>query len=475
MAANITRPPREGDGAPRRKLSGRVRTLLVLIGGVLLGLAIALVVQSFAISTPLERVAVARDVPAPASPEFLDLVARHTRTGFDGGNRVEILLDGAGTFPRLWEDLRLARRSIDLQLYYCHPGALADSLGDLIAGRARDGVRVRFLYDGFGCGGLGDDYHDRLREAGVHAVRFRPVRWWSLHKAQERSHARIVVIDGAIGYTGGFGVDDRWSAAGVDGIPGWRDTNARFTGPAVAQLHAAFADAWAETTGELLLGPSPSDTVRDTTEVRAAVSIAEADGGDGAPRHAPDAAIPMAAAGLMHAVPDRGSTTAERLLALSIAAARSSLYVANAYFVPDDDFRALLVEAARRGVDVRILTPGDGTDVPLVRYAARSHYADLLEAGIRIWEYRPTMMHAKTFVVDGVWSSIGSMNFDNRSLAVNDETTLLVSDAVLGARMDSIFLGDLRLAAELRPESFARRSRWERVRERFAVLLSRLL
>lgn len=436
------------------------RTLLVALG-LLLGVAGAVLVYTLSIGTPLERLALPGETPSAGSAGFLRLVGVHTDVTFREGHRVDLALDGAGTFPRLWRDIDAARHAVHLQLYYCQPGSLADSLADRLIERARAGVRVRFLYDGFGCDPLGDDWFQRLRDAGADVRSFRPVRWWSLHKAQERSHARIVVVDGAVGWTGGFGIDDRWTAAGAPGEPGWRETNVRFTGPAVAQLQGAFADGWAEAAGELLVDPALYDGLAGpTTDAAASPSAAPAGG---------------ARAALLHSVPDAGSTTAERLLALTIAGARRTLYIANAYFVPDEDFRRMLMAAARRGVDVRVLTPGPPIDVPLVRYAARARYDELLAGGVRIWEYGPAMMHAKTFVVDGVWSGIGSMNFDTRSIVVNDETTLLVADTAVAAAMERVFLGDLRQSTELTPAAFSRRGRWERIRERFAVLAARLL
>ena len=431
------------------------RTILVALG-LVLGLVAAFVVYVLSISTPIRSIGNLASVPAAGSPAFLDLVGLHTDVRFAPGHDIRIALDGDGTFPPLWRDLEAARESIHVQLYYCQPGTLADSLAAILGRRTRAGVTVRFLYDGFGCDPLGDEWFDRLREDAVDIRAFRPVRWWSLFKAQERSHARIVVVDGRVGWTGGFGIDDRWSEAGADGEPGWRETNARFTGPAVAQLQAAFADGWAESTGSLLVDPALY-------------------GGLAAMPDSAGARPAGATAALLHSVPDAGSTTAERLLALTLGGARRTLYVANAYFVPDDDFRAMLIAAAARGVDVRILAPDERTDVPLVRHAARAHYAELLEGGVRIWEYGAAMMHAKTFVVDGVWSAIGSLNFDNRSIAVNDETTLLVSDSVTGAAMDRLFLDDLRRATELTLPAFQRRGWRDRFRERFAVLASRFL
>ncbi|MGH9333976.1 MAG: phospholipase D-like domain-containing protein, partial [Vicinamibacteria bacterium] len=227
----------------------------------------------------------------------------------------------------------------------------------------------------------------------------------------------------------------------------WRDTNVRFEGPAVRQLQAAFAAAWTEATGNLLTG-------------RAKVASYE----DG-----------VAAAGLLYTSPSIGSTAAERFLALSLGGAQKTIYVTNAYFAPDTNFVDLLAAAARRGVDVRILTGGPRTDVRTVRFAGRASYDALLTAGVRIYEWQPSTLHSKTFVIDGLWSTIGSMNFDNRSLALNDETTLMVLDPEIGRQMEEIFSDDLRHSEEIALEAFRERSWFERILEACATLFTRLL
>jgi cardiolipin synthase len=276
------------------------------------------------------------------------------------------------------------------------------------------------------------------------------VHWYTLSSAADRSHVRVVTVDGRIGYTGGFGLADYWLGDGHS-KDHWRESNARFEGPAVSELQAAFAAAWVEATGELLVG-----------EPFFSAGAFHAHVGD-------------VMAGLLFTSPTTGSTTAERFLALSVAGAQHTLYIANSYFVPDDDFRALLVYAARRGVDVRILTVSNETDVRTTWYAGRSRYEDLLKGGVRIWEYQPTMMHSKTLVTDGVWSSIGSMNFDNRSLAFNNESNIVVWDRPFGAMMDSTFLADLRFSREITEGAFVRRPWIERMIELGAAALSRVL
>jgi cardiolipin synthase len=301
----------------------------------------------------------------------------------------------------------------------------------------------------------------------------------------------VVVVDGRVGYTGGFGLADYWLGAGRKPEE-WRETNVRFEGPAVAQLQAAFATTWAEATGELLTGgafypdaafdPVTADSVSPVGVRYLPKRTGPGSGAaaldpppDDAPTVARAAAAGTARAGLFHAVPSQGSTPAERLYALTIAGARRRLYITNAYFVPDDDFRRMLVAAARRGVDVRVLTTGPLTDVHTTRAAGRFRYQELVDGGVRIYEYQPSNMHAKTISVDGVWGSVGSMNFDNRSLAFNDETTLLVLDPTVVGGMERMFLDDLRFSHEITRAELARRRWWEKARDGAAAMLQRVL
>ena len=381
-----------------------------------------------------------------SEPEFPLMATIATGAWLSAGNRVEVTQNGDGTFARLWQDLRGAQRSITLQLYYGAPGRMADTLTGILSERARAGVRVFLLYDAFGTVDIPAAHRDALRSSGVVVEPFRPIRLSTLHLAQNRSHVRGIVIDSRIGWTGGFGIADKWLGDGRSN-GSWRETNVRFEGPAVRQLQAAFVTAWVEATGVMFTG-------RATIEAL------------------PDGA---AAAALLYTAPTLGSTAAERFFALSIGAARRTLYITNAYFAPDRNFINLLVAAAQRGVDVRILTAGPRTDVNVVRVAGRAWYETLLRSGVRLYEWQPTTLHAKTFVVDGVWSTVGSMNFDNRSMALNDESNLMVLDRAVGGEMNRMFFEDLRHAREITLEPFRARSFFQRMAERSANWLTRLL
>ncbi|NUQ19528.1 MAG: hypothetical protein HOQ09_01065 [Gemmatimonadaceae bacterium] len=384
-------------------------------------------------------------VREPAFREGMELVSR---TPLATGNRVEVFVNGDQTYPRLWDDLRAARQAITMQMYYCEKGRMADTLREVLLDRAGAGVQVFLLYDAFGSS-FPREYIESLKKSGVHVAPFRPLTLPGAHKLQHRAHIRVVCVDGHTGYTGGFGISDKWFGNGLVKNQ-WRDTNVRFTGPAVRQLQAAFVACWAEATGHMLVGDRlfASDDARD-------------DGG--------------VLAGVLHGSPSVGSTEAERFLTLSIASARERLYITNSYFVPDKDIRRMIAAAARRGVDTRVLTAGRETDVKSTLYAGRARYEDLLEAGVRIYEYNETMMHAKSLVVDGRWAAVGSMNADNRSLSFNEETVLMMLDETLGATLERQFLRDIGHATEIELATFRKRGVWERTKEHATHLVWRVL
>jgi cardiolipin synthase len=401
--------------------------------------------------TPVGAVVTLSDSGPPAITDslFERSFELFTGTHIFPGNKVEEALNGDGTYPRLWADLRSAQHTITVQMYYSLPGKVADTIATILKERARAHVRVLFLVDAFGSQHLSKTWLDSLRQAGVEVARLRKLRWFTIHDAGDRSHVRVVVVDGRVGYTGGFGIADYWLGDGHHEDQ-WRESNVRFEGPAVMQLQAAFSAAWAEATGELVTGP---------------LFFPLAGFQPVGPTHA----------GLLYTAPTTGSTPAERFLALTISGAKTTLYISNSYFVPDDDFRRLLERAAKRGVDVRILTVSSKTDVKTTWYAGRYRYEELLRNGIKVYEYQPTMLHTKSIVVDGLWSSIGSMNFDNRSMAFNNESNLVVLDSAFGAQMNATFMDDLRYAKEIKLAEFERRSVWSKMLEAGATLLSRLL
>ncbi len=435
-------------------------TILVYAGIALVGVVIVVIILIGVLDvvrgTPIRDVKSDESRGAPPAvrdPFFRDVMELLTSTHISGGHDVEVFMNGDETYSRMWADLRAAKTSITLQLYFCNKGRMADALQEILIERAKAGVEIHFLYDGFGTT-LKKEYFEKLCAAGVRAEKFRPFSWRSMQKVQHRAHIRVIVIDGTIGYTGGFGIDDKWYGDGRSKDQ-WRDTNVRFVGPAVRQLQATFVVCWAETTGHLLTGNILFPAFED----------GEGNLGDDEP----------VLAGLLHAAPTIGSTPAERFFALSIAGAREKLYLSNSYFVPDLALRDLLCGAAKRGVDVRVLTVSRTTDVKTTWYAGRARYQSMLEVGVRIYEYQPVMMHAKTIVVDGLWCSVGSMNADNRSMSFNDETNLIMLDATVAERMEELFLADLEYAEEIVLDEFRRRGAIERIKEHACHMVWRVL
>ena len=413
----------------------------ILLKGIVALLLIAAIIlaviglQSLTRGTTIARLKTPGDgdgPPSPRDPLFCDSLALITKTAIVPGHRVELFACGDETYPRLWDDLRGAERSITLQMYYCQPGRMADEFKEILLERAAAGVKIFFLRDAFGAAPLKKEYIEELERGGIQVASFRPTRWYQLFKVYHRSHIRVAVIDGMVGYTGGYGIDDKWYGDGRHKDQ-WRDTTTRFTGPAVLQLQATFAAGWAEATGTLLAGDlffPPEGKHSHEGEVFG---------------------------GLLHASPSVGSTSAERYYALAIGSAQRRLWISNSYFVPSENFCELLASAVQRGVDVRVLTCNEDGDVKSTYYAGRAMYATLLAQGVRIFEYQPAMMHAKSIVADGRFVSAGTVNFDNRSMSFNDETTLMAVDDELGARMERLFESDLTYSKEITAETHAAR------------------
>lgn len=416
-----------------------------------------LAIVSIEIGGFLLRAAPIRNVRSRGAGMQLSASDHRTRRAFEvlasatlaQGNRVEVLKNGDELFPRLFADLRAAEQLITWQVFWFKPGQVADELARVLLDRAAAGVEVLVLLDHYGKRGLPDEYVAALRRGGVDVQIYRPPAFKGLYKYPHRSHVRSVVIDSRVGYTGGLGIDDHWLGNGR-APEQWRDTHVRIEGPVIDQLQGPFLANWAECTGELLVGQALMEADRVAAKDSQHVAV-------------------------MYGSPSLGSTTAERFFALSLAVARDTLFITSAYFVPNRGIRTLLCRAAATGADVRVLTAGAKTDRPSARYAGRAVYEELLRAGVRIYEYAPTMIHAKTLVVDKLWLSVGSINLDNRSLKLNDEVALVAQDETLGRELHETFLADLQFADEVLLEEFRRRPRAERVYEWACRLLAPLL
>jgi cardiolipin synthase A/B len=386
--------------------------------------------------------------PAPPSVERLPTLAvrdtafagtleAHLGAPVIGGNRVELLLNGDAIFPALLAAIRGARTSIDYAQYFWADGVVAREMVEALAERARAGVRVNVLLDGVGTLHMPGDQVETLRRSGCHVEWFRPLARFSVRRHNNRNHRRILVVDGRLGITGGSGVSDKWTGNGRRDDH-WRDTDVRIEGPAVAWLQAAFVENWRVATGELLGGVDYL-------------------------------AAPRAPAGdvrvqVVRSSPAGGSYGAYTMILLAFAAARQSILMTNPYFVLDDRMTDTLIAAAQRGVRVVALTPGK-IDHALVRSASRHDFGRLLKGGVQIYEYQAALLHAKTLVVDGAWSSVGSTNLDNRSFALNDELNLAVYDAGVAGRLAEVFEADLQRSRRVEYADWAHRGLTTRLQE----------
>jgi cardiolipin synthase len=344
-----------------------------------------------------------------------------------GGNSVTLLENGDEIFPAMIRDIRAAKLSVDLETYIFQPDRAGRMIADALMEASRHGVEVRLLVDAWGS--KFKDLKKQLDDAGVHAKKYRPIRLFSINKVGRRTHRKILVVDGRIAYTGGLGIDERW-LGDARNTHEWRDTQVRAEGPVAAQMQAIFAEDWTFTTGEILAGE----------------------------RFYP--AIPPSGNVLSQAVKaSRGDSTslAKMLYYMSIRSASKSIHIENAYFLPDKQVRQALTDAVARGVDVEIIVPGRNIDLPMVRFASWVHYGDMLKAGVHIWEYEPTMMHNKTMVVDGLYATVGSINFEERSMNTNEEESLAFYDAPFAARMETMFDQDRKKSTEITYEAWKHR------------------
>lgn len=377
-------------------------------------------------------------------PEFVRTMSVMLGPALVPGNRVRALVNGDEIFPEMLAAIRGARRSITFEMYIYWKGSVGEQFTAALEERALSGVKVHVLIDALGSQKIEKTVIARLRDAGAQVRLYNPVRWDTIARMNNRTHRKIMVIDGAVGYTGGAGIGDEWSGDAQDAAH-WRDTHFRLEGPAVAQMQAAFMENWIEVTGEVLHGPDYFPELRPA-------------GGE--------------LAQFMVSSPGGGGESAQLLYLMSIAAARRSIQLSAAYFVPDDNEVRQFVEAAARGVRVQIIVPGPITDTAAVRRASRSTWGELLRAGVEIYEYQPTFYHVKVMTVDGLWVTVGSTNFDTRSFSTNDEANLDVYDRAFAGAQERIFAQDLARSRRVTLEEWERRPLSEKLWDHALGLLS---
>ncbi|HEX8254940.1 MAG TPA: cardiolipin synthase [Thermoanaerobaculia bacterium] len=371
---------------------------------------------------------------------FLQTMHALTGAAMSEGNRVEILKNGVGIFPAMLAAIRNAKKTINIEFYIFWDGEVGRAFAQALAERARAGVKVNLILDAVGSSGISRDLTEFMERNGISVEWYHPLRWYTLLTINHRTHRKLLIVDGEIGFSGGVGIADNW-LGDADSEEHWRETVVRVEGPVVTQMQFAFMDNWVKSRGELLTGLDyfPQVPPRGTCLTQ-----------------------------VLKSSPSEGSSSVKLMFIVSIVSAQKSIYINSAYFVPDSDTIRALEGAVRRGVDVRVIVPGEYTDVPIVRHAGRLFYSQLLRRGIQIFEYQPTMMHAKTMVVDGIWTSVGSSNFDDRSFRLNDEVNVNIYDEGLAAQMQAMFFEDLARSEEITPRRWLKRSWIDRVKERVA-------
>ncbi|HEY2796712.1 MAG TPA: phospholipase D-like domain-containing protein [Thermoanaerobaculia bacterium] len=335
------------------------------------------------------------------------------------GNQAVILQNGDAIIPAMIGEIHNARKTVNLESYIFQADEAGRLFTDALIAAARRGVQVRLLIDDFG--GKLKGFKKELDAAGVMAHKYRPMRLFSIYKIGNRTHRKILVVDGRVAYTGGLGIDKRWMGDARNQNE-WRDTQVRVEGPVAGQMQSIFAEDWTYTTGEILAGDDYYPENPRVGSIRA--QAIKASHGD-------------------------SSSLAKMLYYVAIQSAEHSIHIANAYFLPDKQVREALIAAVKRGVDVQVMVPGSNIDMPMVRFASWSHYGDMLKSGVHIYEYQPTMLHNKTVVIDGIYSIIGSINFDTRSMSSNAEEALAFYDRDFASQMEEMFQNDKKSCGEI--------------------------
>jgi cardiolipin synthase len=378
------------------------------------------------------------------NPQFLRELGTLLGPPIIDGNRVRNLENGAEIFPAMLDAIRGARHNVDFETYIYWSGDIGREFADALAERARAGVEVHVLLDWVGSKSLDHTVVEEMKSAGVEVELYHPLRWYSLARINNRTHRKLLIVDGEIGFTGGVGIADKW-AGNADSPDHWRDSHYELRGPAVAQMQAAFLDNWIKATGKILQGEHYFPPLTSAGDARGQVFTAS---------------------------PTGGGESMQLMYLLSITAATRTIDLSASYFVPDSLTRQALRSALKRGVRVRIIVPGSRIDAELVRKASRAQWGELLEAGAQIHEYQPTMFHCKTLIVDGLMVSVGSTNFDNRSFRLNDEANLNIYDGAFAERVTAVFEDDLKRARQITYDQWLRRPYHEKLMEHLSSLFS---
>jgi cardiolipin synthase len=412
---------------------------LAVAGGVFLGWLVLVFLFTPGINYRLSR------RTSVHSDDFLYTIQSTCEAALHHGNKVEILTNGAAFYPAMLDAIRSATRSVNMECYIFQPGLVADQFIEALSDRARKGVNVTIVVDAIGSFSLWGRPVRRLRRAGCRIESYQRFHWYRLARLNNRTHRELLIIDGRIAFAGGAGIADWWLHPNGGKRP-WRDTMARVEGPVVAALQGVAAENWLECCGEIMTGPEYFPDLDPAGETTAFV---------------------------VKSSPSDRATASRVAFQLLMEGADQHVHIATPYFLPDRAFRRSLVGIAARGVALHVIVPGRETDQKWVRLASRRMWGQLLEAGIRIYEYRLAMIHAKVLVVDGLWAVLGTTNLDNRSFEHNDEVNIALRDEQVARRLLDDYSRDIENSDEITLEAWRRRPLWEKIVGPFVWILER--
>jgi cardiolipin synthase len=427
---------------------GRPRRVIEIpFWGAVFYVALLIVLFLLLWSTQRERESHVRVPDLRSFEEALPSIAGLTGSPIHSGNSIRIVQNGDGFFPALFEDIEKARESIHLETYVWWEGEICDQLARALADKARQGVEVRLTLDATGSTQGDKDLFEEIAKAGGKISYYHPFRLQDIGLFNNRTHRKLAIFDGRVAYVFGHGIAKEWTGNAED-EEHWRDTGVRLEGPIVNSVQTVFAENWVEQTAEVLVGQKYFPALPAAGNVRAHMTASS---------------------------PHGGVSQLELLYKLAIATSQKELIIENPYFIPDGELVGLLERAVKRGVDVRIMVPGPVTDSSVVRHAGHRHYQELLDKGIRICEYQPTLSHQKIMIVDRIWSHVGSTNFDDRSLDINDEASVGLIDEGVAGELRAAFEKDLKVCKALDAKTWQERSLWHKLIDRGSYLLNEQL
>ena len=427
-------------------LAVTIPTSVAVVGVIALILVASSILGGLIGPVPRYKLTNRDELPDNDSDRFLEIVEALTDAQLNRTGLLEVLTNGPAFYPAELEAIRCATQSVNLEAYIFQKGDIARQYVQAMTERARTGVQVNVILDAIGSMGTRKSFFTPLMNAGGKVHWYNGLQWYRLMHMDNRTHRELMIVDGKVGFIGGAGIADDW-ATGTKGNPRWRDTAVRVEGEAVYNLQATFAENWLSTSGELLTGDAYFPKIQcDHPLVSMVVNSTPTIG---------------------------GSTRARILFQLLLASAKHSISITTPYFLPDKNLMQQLCRAVERGLRVRVLVPGRKSDHMVTRSTSRAGYGELLKAGAEVYEYQPSMIHAKILCIDDLWVVVGSTNFDNRSFGINDEVNLAIRNAAVAARFESDTAQDLEQSRRISLDEWKHRPITERATELMGLVIER--